>query len=596
MNQPIEDYFNGGDGYLTEDVMKDACGLPVRVRQLQDADGLGNILAGDQDSADETVEKDKEWKNLHKLIVNHMLDNDLDVMTFYEFKNILLNKDEHPNLSKEDIWDQLKDRGVVRPGLVRQKTSKGKPGAFIPMISFGRPFTNVCPQPGLEDIRLDFEEEHDVGLARKYAFSSRSRDLNAETMMSVYKALIPASKKGRRSAEQEEAKTKYDTLLRKLKSHEDSLKKLVSSHNRRLTGKKSVEEHEMDPANPDTASWNSMKQSRSVPYHYSDKQQYSVRARRYTVAGGAQSMSRRLQCHVVGGHTVDLDIYNCCLTLVQQIITKTKPEPSLPDDLLALLDDIVKNRSDFIKKLGLNVVQGKNVINTVFNGGTPPANLKNHELVLGLQKLSQYTRWMACNMLHQHYMSHGDNKQKTFPSATIMSLMRTSVEDMVLRSWTDQGLNSPARPKHVSLHFDGLRVSTNHVGNVQEYIKGCEKAAQEHTGFSVTITVKQHMSFIELVKNRGSHANALSNVPQPLLEKGNCIPCALWHVVPLSRPTIVAVVSDGSLANAEALKLKYRDYRSMAKMCSIDITCCFGLPDNHVKSYVIHYEGNGSPH
>ena len=81
MNQPIEDYFNGGDGYLTEDVMKDACGLPVRVRQLQDADGLGNILAGDQDSADETVEKDKEWKNLHKLIVNHMLDNDLDAMS-----------------------------------------------------------------------------------------------------------------------------------------------------------------------------------------------------------------------------------------------------------------------------------------------------------------------------------------------------------------------------------------------------------------------------------------------------------------------------------------------------------------------------------
>ena len=39
--QLIENYCNGGDGCLTEDVMRDACGLPVRVRRVQEEEGLG---------------------------------------------------------------------------------------------------------------------------------------------------------------------------------------------------------------------------------------------------------------------------------------------------------------------------------------------------------------------------------------------------------------------------------------------------------------------------------------------------------------------------------------------------------------------------
>ncbi|CAE6939324.1 unnamed protein product [Symbiodinium sp. CCMP2592] len=470
------------------------CGTP----ELQDADGLGNVLAGDQDSADERDEKDNEWKNLQKFSVGHMLDNDLDVMTFYD---------------------------------------KEKPGAFIPMISFGRPFTDVRPQPEFEVIRLDLEEEHDVGLARKFAFSSRGRSLNAEKMMNVNTALIPPSRKGSCSAEQEEAKTKYETLIRKLKSHEESLKKLVSSQNRRLTGKKSVEEHEMDPGNPDmssASSWNSMTHSRTASYHYSDKQEYSLSRT------DIQLWAERNPCPVDFSvmlwavprwiWTYNLDIYNCCLTSVQQIIIKTKPEPSLPDDLMSLLDDVVKNRSGFIKRLGLNVVQGKNVINCIKRWNAS----RKLEESRACARLAETFSVHQMDLLHQDYMSFGDNKQETFPS--------------------------------------------------------------ERIGFSAIITVKQHMSFIELVKSRDSHANALSNVPPPLLEEGNCIPCALWHVVPLSRPTTVAVLSGGSLTSAEALKLKYRDYRSMASMCSIDLTCCFGLLDNHVKSYMTHYEGNGSPH
>ena len=31
-------------------------------------------------------------------------------------------------------------------------------------------------------------------------------------------------------------------------------------------------------------------------------------------------------------------------------------------------------------------------------------------------------------------------------------------------------------------------------------------------------------------------------------------------------------------------------------MCAVDLVCCPGLPESHVKSYVVHYEGDGFPH
>ena len=97
-------------------------------------------------------------------------------------------------------------------------------------------------------------------------------------------------------------------------------------------------------------------------------------------------MSRRLQHHVVDGHTIDLDIQNCCLTLLQQIISKTAPQPPMPDDLVQLMDRLVKDRAGVLKELSLHTVEGKEMINTVLNGGSPPTSLRNNEIVQSLQK------------------------------------------------------------------------------------------------------------------------------------------------------------------------------------------------------------------
>ena len=132
--QLVEDYCNGGDGHLTEDIMREACGLPVRVRQIQEEEGLGNVLAAGQDSAEEQEERESEWVNLRNHVTTYMLDKELDVLTYHEFKKMTFKIGEHPNLAKGDMWDQLKDKDVVRTGIIRQKTSKEKPGAFIPKM------------------------------------------------------------------------------------------------------------------------------------------------------------------------------------------------------------------------------------------------------------------------------------------------------------------------------------------------------------------------------------------------------------------------------------------------------------------------------
>ncbi|CAE7258342.1 unnamed protein product [Symbiodinium microadriaticum] len=391
--QLIEDYCNGGDGHLTEDVMREACGLPVRVRQVQEEDGLGNLLGAGQDSADEREEKNSEWVNLRNYITMHMLDKDLDIMTWYEFKRMSFKPGEHPNLSKAAMWDQLKE----------------KPGAYIPRMTFAKEHCDICPQRSLDTVRMQFDEEIDIGLARRYAYICRVHGMNMDNMKAFYKSMLPVSRKGRRSAEQEEVRSTYQNLLRKLEEHERSLTNLLATkHGGRLRTKRSVEDDDPEASkqgSPDGREYVSLKHSRTTSYGYSEKLSYTVRARRYATTDGVQSMSRRLQLHVVDGHTIDLDIQNCCLTLLQQILAQTVPQPAMPDDLAHLMDRLVKDRAGVLKQIGLHIVEGKEMINTVLNGGNPPTSLKNNELIQGLQKISLYIRWVACNLLHADYMS-----------------------------------------------------------------------------------------------------------------------------------------------------------------------------------------------
>ena len=178
-------------------------------------------------------------------------------------------------------------------------------------------------------------------------------------------------------------------------------------------------------------------------------------------------------------------------------------------------------------------------------------------------------RWVACNLLHNDYMSLDDNKTKTFPAATIMSLMWHAIEDRSLHVWSEHVLSGPS--KHLSLHCDGLRVSTEAIRNMDESIRACQDAISRCTSLNVKIVAKKHGSLIQLVQDEGTLVNKISTLPDILKAEGNCIPCSVWHAIPASRATILAPLqNEGLPENVEARKTKCRTYRSVATMANID--------------------------
>ena len=138
-----------------------------------------------------------------------------------------------------------------------------------------------------------------------------------------------------------------------------------------------------------------------------------------------------------------------------------------------------------------------------------PRKLRDNE-IKQLQRIALYVRWIACNLLHDDYMSLEDNKTKTFPAATIMSLMWHAIEDRILHVWSEHVLRGS--PKHLSLHFDGLRVSRDAIQNMDEYIRACEDAISSKTPFNVKICGEEAWQFNSVGARRGDVGEQDNNV------------------------------------------------------------------------------------
>ena len=144
------------------------------------------------------------------------------------------------------------------------------------------------------------------------------------------------------------------------------------------------------------------------------------------------------------------------------------------------------------------------------------------------------------------------------------------------------------KPKHLSLRFDGVRVSKNVIANAESHIAACEKAITEKTSFRVKIVLKAHRTFRELVQEHGTPCNLARLAPERLLVPGNCIYCSLWHCVQSARvPIVTAAQNSGQPENRDALKLGYRTYRSASKSAGVDLGSP-GLPPEEVKSLIFY--------
>ena len=159
----------------------------------------------------------------------------------------------------------------------------------------------------------------------------------------------------------------------------------------------------------------------SVIYSYAGER--FARDRRYAHGFAAQTCSRRLQ-QLLFPHTVDLDIQNCCLTILLQLYEKLSPQPPLPGPALDFLRQCVQDRAAVCtQKLQVPLSEGKQLINSVLHGASLPSKFKDCSYAKLLQQLSIYMRWLACSIFREEFESLSAKGEKRNPDATVFFYM-----------------------------------------------------------------------------------------------------------------------------------------------------------------------------
>jgi len=193
---------------------------------------------------------------------------------------------------------------------------------------------------------------------------------------------------------------------------------------------------------------------RSVNYRHHLGQDF--RTRRQVDGLGTQSCPQRIQ-KVLVPHTKDLDIENCCFSLTWQLVEMLELRYPIPEDIKDVMRRCALERdavcTDMLK---MNLPEGKQVLNSVFNGGRPPRGLEQNEFLKGLQRASRFMRWLACSLALDLYSHNSEDPKRLFPTATTCTYVWMAIEDRILTSIIDWMNRYPLQ--HLSLHFDGVRV------------------------------------------------------------------------------------------------------------------------------------------
>ncbi len=147
---------------------------------------------------------------------------------------------------------------------------------------------------------------------------------------------------------------------------------------------------------------------------------------------------------------------------------------------------------------------------------------------------------------------------------------------------------------HLSLHFDGIRVDRFRVKDSASFARASEQHILTKTGFRVTIAEKQHLTLFEACKKRTIHARDVDTQDQ-LLKKGNCIPCAVAHLLGSSNE-VLSRLRNKTAENLAAQSRGARKYGQWTGTGLGHLVPCEGMPAELSGRYLLHAENGGSPH
>ena len=330
-----------------------------------------------------------------------------------------------------------------------------------------------------------------------------------------------------------------------------------------------------------------------VTYRYSIDVDF--RTRRITDGIGLQGVARRYAVHLAS-HTVDLDITNCQFVLMVQWLKRVTPRPALPDDVMSILERCADDRDRIIRDdLRVTRVRGKTILATVLNGGAIPDGFGNIEVLKQLHAASRYMRWVACSAAPTLWNACEADRSRKFPQASTFVFLCQAIEDFVLSAWIEH-LHS-YKLTHLSLHFDGVRVAGEDLpANMDGFCSECSDAIHCKTGFRVHIQPKLHMSFVDMLRARYTSMSVSEHLPEAYYQPGNCIPCALWHLVGTVAGCEERLTDPDDADNKVAREKQFRRYDCVLAAFSLKVVPSLQWTPTAGGRYLFHCEILGAGH
>ena len=581
----IEAYADlGGDEGVTEDCMRMACGLALRDRQKDAAAGAAAVVAIEGTSQDEVDAVRISYQIVADHVFRECLDKGKDSFTLGMFKYLTLPPNA-PNVEKESLWNNMRTYGMMADVVIERR--KGK-DAMRPVIASKyqlRDIMEVKP----DSTALVFPETYNFNRLKTYLHEHPSRFFNVETIQRYYAdymTFLTKGKKGKRSNAELRVIEELQSEIDKFSAGESLALKFLDM----VT---SVKKRRVEKTNSLAESSGAPLKEASVSYH-STLQEVNFRTRLQANGIGAQIATRRVLYHLVP-HTCDLDIENCMFTIILQLLRRLKV--TIPPDLEETLRMCAESREQVCQDdLRTDLQTGKNRLNQVVNGASISPEWDGADFLRRVQKLSRYLRWLACSLLPDVYEVMREDTSRKFPEASTLFFLWTSVEDFILSVWVKFVLQLPVR--HLSLHFDGIRLDADFPGTVEDYCKQCCEHIANETGFVVNIREKKHYSFLELIPKKACESTVLDGKDEVLDRPGNCIAGAVYDLLGESeRGQLLIHLKNTELpANVVAANRCVRSYAEVQRVTQVSMVPCMGFNLSLPGKYLLHTEAGGRPH
>jgi hypothetical protein len=583
----IEQYVSwGGDHGLTEATMRRACKLPPRdVREATTR--AGAVL--DVVEVDEDKEDTEQWYALQKAIMEFLL-----IKKRLHVSSTMLSSfkcpENCPNVSKGEMLDALVARSYALkcPGSGRAAAA----GVFMPLLSFKVPLEKLIDHKSLT-CNVQLPEVYDVQGLSSYLHGCLYRRENVDILADTWRKMSKrrkAARAGRPDAEEKKIKLEMQERGDKLLQAESNADKLLEQ----LQGPAAKRRRGKTPSSSEVKVETGNYAAAVCTYHYGGSGQ--LRSRKHVDGIGAQKFTRRVQ-QVLLPHTHDLDIENSLFSLMHQLLTRLGLNPSMPEECREALNACWTDRTGICSKLCVPAAEGKQLLVSIFYGGGFPRAMQGIDLLHDLQKAAIYCKWVAVAALPDDFKDVQRDETKKNPEASLLAYLYCACEDFILSHWLEF-LQKTLTPKHLSLHFDGVRVAAMHNIDVDDICRQCEHHIAEKTGFHVRIKEKKHRYILEIL-----HAKAIETKDprfhdaHRLRQTGNCIPHSLACLEALPDDKEAALAD---MANPHNVHMQQRGCRTY-EQC-VELLGCKLRPvlpqqqDLPAGSFLLHVENGGRPH